>query len=101
MIPREALESFARYAGDDDVAQFSKVDMAHWGEIASLLMKLQNVDNNQITDSYRSEFLSQLGSSGVSLEALRELKRLVDPATENERKRRQAMKPRQWWKFWL
>ncbi|MGA2446043.1 MAG: hypothetical protein ABSG50_11525 [Opitutaceae bacterium] len=100
MIPREALESYARYSGNEDVASYARVDMKHWGEIASLLMQLHNVDNGQAADSYRSDFFSQLESSGVSLEYLRDLKKLIDAATEDQMKRRQSTKPRRWWKFW-
>ena len=100
MIPLEAIESYARYAGNEDISQYAKVNMEHWSKIASLLMRLQNVDNDQATDSYRLEFFSQLESSGVSLESLRDLKKSVDSTIEEQEKRREATIPRKWWKFW-
>ena len=87
MIPKEAIEAYARLGGDFDMAQYAKLDTQHWDEIDSLLMRLQIVDGAYAADSYRADFLQEVEKAGVSLETLRGLKKLIDRVDAEKRKK--------------
>jgi hypothetical protein len=98
-VPQEAYDSYLRLRGNDDLAQYSKVDTSYWGEIEYLLMHVTIVDAGHAAESYRQEFLSALAKSGLSLDALRHAKKVVDEA-DAERKNRLSLPLKPWWKFW-
>ena len=85
MIPKEALENYAHFGGGSDYAQHAKVKTDHWGDIDALLMRLQIIDSGYAADSFRADFMSEVEKSGVTLEGLRNLKKLVDKADAERR----------------
>ena len=89
MIPSHVLEDYARLGGDCDLAQYAKVATESWSGIDSLLMRLQIVDAGYAADSFRLDFMRDIEEAGIPLDRLRELKKQIDNA-DSDRKKRKA-----------
>ena len=98
MIPHDAIDRYEQLAGNQDMAGYGKVNTNYWGQIDALIMQLTNVDAGQAAESYRLDFMHALGESGIPIETLRRLKKVVNDAEEKIRRQR-IQNPRPWWKL--